>query len=403
MQQLQRPALQQLQAWQHQHTAQRYGPRPLVGSSPAYRQQSAALQGLRLRCDDKKHVRDVNCRSAGADAGTGDVVRPSAQAAAPPAAPVDLTGQDSQTSAKPAGKGSGGGGYSSYTDMYKALNSTNYSRHVDSSSSKSKHSSGPSSVPSSPASTSTGTQADSTASLNSSNGHLASNSSSISLPADTQTSTAAVDAAGVEDAIRKAQEALAAAENSLTSIHQLRSAQPASKWHGVLQLLRSIAIVATSGALLVASHAFGLGWQWAGATLGAIGLAARAYYRETVTPAGAAVVAAASLATLGCSLRFGLVMLAYSYTSHKLRQFKESRTAVDYEQLTKPAKPQARDWPEVCSALDKPVTCLPCNGAMCSRGIAACSVDCNRLLTDYTVDMKSSQQTHMACQESFSL
>jgi nitroreductase len=81
------------------------------------------------------------------------------------------------------------------------------------------------------------------------------------------------DPAGVEDAIRKAQEALAAAETSLSSIHKLRSAQPPSKWSGLLQVLKSLATAAAAGALLVASHAFGLGWQWAGATIGALALA----------------------------------------------------------------------------------------------------------------------------------
>lgn len=93
---------------------------------------------------------------------------------------------------------------------------------------------------------------------------------------------------------------------------------------------------------------------------------ARAYQRDTVTPAGAAVVAAASLATLGCSLRFGLVMLAYSYTSHKLRQLKESRIAVDYEQIAQPAQTQPRDWPEVslftvCSSVEALECCKDCS------------------------------------------
>jgi predicted phage tail protein len=75
--------------------------------------------------------------------------------------------------------------------------------------------------------------------------------------------------------------------------------------------------------------------------------AARAYQRNAVTPAGAFAVAAASLATLGCSLRFGVVMLAYAYTSHKLRQFREGRQSVDYEVVRKPQQLLPRDWPEV--------------------------------------------------------
>jgi hypothetical protein len=74
---------------------------------------------------------------------------------------------------------------------------------------------------------------------------------------------------------------------------------------------------------------------------------ARAYQRNAVTPAAAFAVAAACLATLGCSLRFGVVMLAYAYTSHKLRQFKEGRQSVDYDVVRKPQQLLPRDWPEV--------------------------------------------------------
>jgi nitroreductase len=59
----------------------------------------------------------------------------------------------------------------------------------------------------------------------------------------------------------------------LSSIHKLRSAQAPNKWSGLLQVLKSLATAAAAGALLVASHAFGLGWQWAGATIGALALA----------------------------------------------------------------------------------------------------------------------------------
>lgn len=273
MQQLQRPASQQLQAWQRQHVGQ-CRPVLLTGSCLADGLQATALHSLLSRRDCFQYVRHVHCKSTGADAGTGsgDVVRPSAQAAAPPTAPVDVTGQTSQTSATSTSKGSNSSGYSSFSDMYKSLNRTQYSRQVDSSSPRTKHSSNsPSSGAIGP---STGIYTDKTASNVSSDTHPTSHSSGTTKPAEaTSASTAAVDAASVEEAIRKAQEALAAAESSLNTVPHLQTAQPASRWHGLLQLLRSVAIVAASGALLVASHAFGLGWQWAGATLGAIGLA----------------------------------------------------------------------------------------------------------------------------------
>lgn len=278
MQQLQRHPLQQLQAWQHDSIAKRC-PEQLVRSSRhagrhLQLQQAAVLQDLLLQCRITQSHRLVSCNSASADgaAGGGDVVRPSAKAAAPPASPVDLTGQSS-TAAGSSSTNSSTGSYSSYSDMYKALHSSNYSKPADSKGSKAKpSSSAPAASHGGPATASTGTQTDAFTSVTSGNGHQQISRDSCSLQ-EPPSSTAAVDAAGVEDAIRKAQEALAAAEDSLTSVQQLRSAQPRSRWHGWLQLLRSVVMVVASGALLVASHAFGLGWQWAGATLGAIGLA----------------------------------------------------------------------------------------------------------------------------------
>jgi hypothetical protein len=90
-----------------------------------------------------------------------------------------------------------------------------------------------------------------------------------------QQQSARVDAADVSNAIRKAQEAIAAAESSLSSIQHLPSAQLPNPWAGLLQVAKSLATVAAAGALLVASHAFGLGWQWAGATIGALALAGK--------------------------------------------------------------------------------------------------------------------------------
>lgn len=43
-------------------------------------------------------------------------------------------------------------------------------------------------------------------------------------------------------------------------------------------------------------------------------------------------------------------MLAYAYTSHKLRQYKEARQAVDFEFVVKPQQLLPRDWPEVGGA-----------------------------------------------------
>lgn len=75
-----------------------------------------------------------------------------------------------------------------------------------------------------------------------------------------------------------------------------------------------------------------------------------------MTEAGTVAAAAACLATFGCSLRFGLVLLAVSYSSCKLRQFKETRVVQDYTTISTPLaakqqqeqeQQQPRDWLEV--------------------------------------------------------
>lgn len=362
MQQLQCKGLQ-LQAWRQQHAALPPSSNRHVSSSTGrvllrqHRRGCAPHPDLLLlpassSCLRSRMCSSSVCCSAAADAGAGDAVRPSAQAATPAAAAVDMTGAaGAASSSSTAGPGSSSdtgvsstgssnssssstrGGYSSYSDMYKSLHNT----------------------------FGTTLAAAEGASLNSSRSsqlqELQQHTAAAAAPS-------AAAAAGVEDALKKAQRALAAAESSLDSIHKLRSAQPPNKWTELLQVLRSAAVVAAAGSALVASHAFGLGWQWAGATLGALGLAARAYQRNAVTPAGAFAVAAACLATLGCSLRFGVVMLAYAYTSHKLRQYKEARQAVDFEFVVKPQQLLPRDWPEVLSIAAVPTVLAVAYGAM---------------------------------------
>lgn len=85
--------------------------------------------------------------------------------------------------------------------------------------------------------------------------------------------------------------------------------------------------------------------------------AAQIFKQQYVTEAGAVAAAAACLATFGCSLRFGLVLLAVSYSSCKLRQFKEARVVQDYTTVSTPLaaqqqqlqqeQQQPRDWLEV--------------------------------------------------------
>jgi hypothetical protein len=88
--------------------------------------------------------------------------------------------------------------------------------------------------------------------------------------------------------------------------------------------------------------------------------AAEAFKQHNVTEAGAVAAAAACLATFGCSLRFGLVLLAVSYSSCKLRQFKEARVVQDFSAIKSPLvaqqqqqqeQQQPRDWLEVGASL----------------------------------------------------
>lgn len=235
------------------------------------------------------------CFSNAADG--GDVVRPSAQASAPvsppPVADHASAGTSSSnspassqrrssSSGRSAGKPNGSSINStkgSYSEFYKAVNSTQYGL------ASGGQFAGSHSTPSNGSGSSSSANVQqpqpqheqlqhaadqSAAAAISGDGHSSSPTSAVEQQVQQPSST---DPAGVEDAIRKAQEALAAAETSLSSIHQLRSAQPPNKWSGLLQVLKSLATAAAAGALLVASHAFGLGWQWAGATIGALALA----------------------------------------------------------------------------------------------------------------------------------
>jgi hypothetical protein len=60
-----------------------------------------------------------------------------------------------------------------------------------------------------------------------------------------------------------------------------------------------------------------------------------------------------------------VVMLAYAYTSHKLRQFKEARQSVDFAAVRKPQLLRPRDWPEVgCAATVKFAACRYCRVAV---------------------------------------
>jgi hypothetical protein len=82
-------------------------------------------------------------------------------------------------------------------------------------------------------------------------------------------------AASVEEALQKAQVALAAAESHLSSIETLQP-QLSTRWAKALQVVKLLALAAATGGLLVTSHAFGLTWQWVSAVAAGVGVAGEA-------------------------------------------------------------------------------------------------------------------------------
>ncbi len=244
---------------------------------------------LPARCPAAADAADGGSRSSGSAGSSssggggsgqsGDVVRPTAQAAAaaaaPPPAPtttpppaaaphsVDPAHAAPLPPSNPAGSTTG---FSSYASLYKKSNSTQYARTAPGSGTASAAGAGSSSSSSSAQRSTVSSNAGVVPPLQ---------PSSLVPPAvspSPMTPPATSDgASSVEAAVAKAQAALAAAERSLGSLHTLRSAQlPGDSWTELLGVVRSAAAVAAAGALLVASHAFGLGWQWAAATSGAL-------------------------------------------------------------------------------------------------------------------------------------
>lgn len=165
-------------------------------------------------------------------------------------------------------------------------------------------------------------------------------------PEPSSDSTNGSSAAGidVEDAIAKAQQALAAAETSLSSIEQLQSNQPPSPWTAAFKAVRSMVALAAMALLMVFSHASGLVWQWTGAFVGALGIAGWGYQRNSLSKSGAIAAVFVGCATLACSLRFGATLLAFYVSSSKLTSFKEElKEGVDDQSK----KSGQRDWKQV--------------------------------------------------------
>lgn len=88
-------------------------------------------------------------------------------------------------------------------------------------------------------------------------------------------------AASVEEALQKAQAALAAAESHLSSIETLQP-QLSTRWTKALQVVKLLALAAATAGLLVTSHAFGLTWQWVSAVAAGVGVAGGCQQRGLV-------------------------------------------------------------------------------------------------------------------------
>jgi hypothetical protein len=187
---------------------------------------------------------------AQADGSEPQPLRPKAQAAAPVQPPVV------DASAPQAGAGTGAAGPNngqSYSSFYKTQNA----RWISNNNGSSNGSNGAKHAPPS---------------------HSAAAGAAEAAAAD----AAAVAAEGapesnVDDALKKAQDALAAAETSLDGAaggeeQGLREALLARALKAWL-VVRPAVLVGTLSVALVASHAFGLALQWAAATLTALGIA----------------------------------------------------------------------------------------------------------------------------------
>jgi uncharacterized membrane protein len=94
------------------------------------------------------------------------------------------------------------------------------------------------------------------------------------------------------------------------------------RWAAAASVAKSAVGAAVLSSLLLASHAFGLGVQWAGALAGAAGIAAWGLRKGALNPSGAAAAMVVGACTLGCSLRLGATLVAFFFVSSKLTAFK---------------------------------------------------------------------------------
>ncbi|KAG2501334.1 hypothetical protein HYH03_001125 [Edaphochlamys debaryana] len=143
------------------------------------------------------------------------------------------------------------------------------------------------------------------------------------------------DAAEVSAALARAQAALERAETSLDDIQRLsssidaaalaslaRATAPPTRWQKLLSLARSLIILGSLAVAMLATHAFGLGVQWAGAAAGAALIAGWGLRSGSLAPSGAAAAFVVGCGTLGASLRMGATLVAFFLSSSKLTAYK---------------------------------------------------------------------------------
>jgi uncharacterized membrane protein len=99
------------------------------------------------------------------------------------------------------------------------------------------------------------------------------------------------------------------------------------RWAAAASAARSAVAAAALSAALVASHAFGLAVQWAGALAGAAAIAGWGLKRGALSGSGATAAFVVGACTLGCSLRLGATLVAFFFVSSKLTAYKHELKA----------------------------------------------------------------------------
>lgn len=131
----------------------------------------------------------------------------------------------------------------------------------------------------------------------------------------------------------------------------------------LLSVARNVAALGACCLLLVASHAFGLAWQWVSAVCAAAAIAVYGYRRGSLDQTGAAAAFAVGTATLGCSLRFGATLVLFFLASSKLTGYKEEVKA-KLDDGHKPGGGQ-RNWLQVLANGGLPTLLAVSYGVLC--------------------------------------